>query len=139
MRQAMIGAALAAGLGAGAAQAQQFTTAAEVRPILEATRASWIALREYDGQDLLYFTQLIAWRCGLNGVTFSVNADTAGMPWIMEPCHEGTAQPNAITSEEVQPYIALPLGLVQSVTVAVELDDGTVLRESFDRAQVLMP
>lgn len=110
MGQRIAGAALAGALVAGMAQAQGFTTAAEVRPILEATRASWVAVREFDGQDLLYFTHLIAWRCGLNGVTFSVNSDSAGMPWVMEPCHEGTAQPNAITSEEVQPYIALPLG-----------------------------
>lgn len=136
-RRGMMAAALA--LAAGAAQAQGFTTAAEVRPILEATRANWVALREYDGQDLLYFTHLIAWRCGLNGVTFSVNDDSAAMPWIMEPCHEGTAQPNAIMAEGILPYVALPLGRVRSVTVAVELDDGTVLRQGFDRAAVLMP
>jgi hypothetical protein len=72
-------------------------------------------------------------------VTFSVNAETADLPWILEPCHDGTAQPNAMLAEDILPYLALPLGLVQSVTVAVELDDGTVLRESFARAQVLMP
>lgn len=132
---------MAAGLAlaAGAAQAQGFTTAAEVRPILEATRANWVAVREFDGQDLLYFTHLVAWRCGLNRVTFGINGAEPAMEWVMEPCYEGTAQPNAIKAEGVQPYVALPLGIVQSVAVVVELDDGTRLDQSFDRAAVLMP
>lgn len=136
-RRGMMAAALV--LAAGAAQAQGFTTAAEVRPILEATRANWVALRDYDGQDLLYFTHLVAWRCGMTRVTFSVNALAGDMEWIMEPCYEGTAQPNAIKAEGVLPYVALPQGLVQSVAVMIELDDGTFLKHAFDRAAILMP
>jgi len=79
-------------LCATGAAAQNFTTAAEVRPILEATKPNWIAVRNYEGQDWLYFTQILSWRCGLSDVWFSVN----GAPeerLDMEACHEDTNVP----------------------------------------------
>lgn len=130
---------MALALCAAPAMAQQFTTAAEVRPILEATRASWIAVREYDGQDLVYFTHLLAWRCGLNAVRFQINGQPAQYEWPMEPCHEGTAQPNAIRSDTILPFVAMPLGSLQQAVVVLEMDDGTFLTAEYARAAILMP
>lgn len=138
MRKGLRAMLLAVGL-AGPASAQQFTTAAEVRPILEMTTANWVAVREYEGQDLVYFTHLVAWRCGLTAVRFSVNSTRSDHVWPMEPCYEGTASPNAIRADHFLPYVALPLRSVDSISVVLELDDGTFLKASFDRAQVLMP
>lgn len=137
--KATAGTVLAATVWAAAAGAQQFTTAAEVRPILEMTQGNWVAVREFDGQDLVYFTHLIAWRCGLASVKFSVNSLKSDHEWPMEPCHEGTASPNAIKAETHLPYVALPLGSVDRIAVVLELDDGTFLKAAFDRAQVLIP
>ncbi len=131
--------ALAATLAAAPAAAQQFTTAAEVKPILEATRANWVAVREFEGKDLIYFTQILSWRCGLTSLQVSVNSTATDIDFPMEPCHEGTAQPNALTIAEYLPYAEAPLGSVQSVSVLIGLDDGTYLTGSFQRAQVLMP
>ena len=122
-----------------AAGAQDFTTAAEVKPILQMTKASWVALREYDGNDLLYFTHLESWRCGLSQVRFSVNSTAAARVWETEPCHEGTAQPNAMTLEGHLPYLVLPLGMASTVSVVVIYDDGTEDRADYDRAAILMP
>lgn len=139
MRKGLMGAALAVAASGLPALAQQFTTAAEVRPILEATQANWVAVREFDGQDLVYFTHLVAWRCGLASVRFSVNSTKSDHVWPMEPCHEGTASPNAIKAEQSLPYVALPLRSVDQIAVVLEMDDGTFLKASFARAQVLMP
>lgn len=119
------------------ASAQNFTTAAEVKPILQATKANWIAVREWNGQDLIYFTHLESWRCGLAELRFGVNG---GVPevWKMDPCFEGTAQPNAIGADRL-PYVALPLGSVQRVEIMLIFDDGSTDSAGFDRAAVLMP
>lgn len=122
-----------------AAAAQSFTTAAEVKPILQATKANWVALREYDGNDLLYFTHLESWRCGLSEVRFSVNSTAAAKVWEMEPCYEGEAQPNALKLETHLPYTTLPLGMANSVSVVVVFDDGSQDRMDFERKAILMP
>lgn len=124
---------------ASAALAQGFTTAAEVKPILQATKANWVALRDYDGNDLLYFTHLESWRCGLAQVRFSVNSTAATRVWEMEPCYEGTAQPNALKLEDHLPYIVIPQGMTNTVSVVVVYDDGTEDRADFERKAILMP
>jgi len=119
------------------ASAQNFTTAAEVKPILQATKANWIAVREWNGQDLIYFTHLESWRCGLSSVRYAVNGGPL-QDWGMEPCRDGTAQPNAIGADHL-PYTALPAGSVQQVMVQVTYDDGSSDSATYDRAAVLMP
>lgn len=113
----------------------QFTTAAEVRPILDMTRTSWIAVREYDGQDLLYVTQIASWRCGLNRLAIRINGQ-GFQAWGMEPCYADTAAPNAFKSDAHLPFVAFPLGSIQTIDVLIELDDGSQLADSFTRAGV---
>ncbi|MES2667022.1 MAG: hypothetical protein V4712_13065 [Pseudomonadota bacterium] len=127
-------------LWATVASGQTFITAAEVKPILAATKPAWIAVREFDGNDLIYFTQLESWRCGLREVRFSVNSTAAAKLWDMEPCYEGEAAANALKLPEGRvPYITLPLQSVQTVSVVVVFDDGTEDRGDYDRKAVLMP
>lgn len=116
----------------------QFTTATEVRPILDATRANWVAVREYGGQDLIYVTHLLSWRCGLLYLRYSVN-DAPWQVWALPPCHENTASPNALLAEDGAPYVALPVNSVNSLRVEIIYDDLGVDSAAFDRSAILIP
>ena len=135
-RIALVGALV---LVAGVTVAENFTTAAEVKPILTATKAAWIAVRPYDGHDLLYFTNALAWRCGVAEIRYGVNGAKAETVLAMEPCHGDEAVPNALKLAGVLPYVTLPLNSVQSVSVVVVFDDGSAEPAEYLRAAVLMP
>lgn len=133
-------AALALSALAGTGQAQEFTSAAEVGPILAATRAQWVALREYDGKDLVYFTQVLSWRCGLSEIRYGLNGAPPETLLPMEPCYATEAQPNALKVDQgLLPYITQPLQSVQSLDLLLKFDDGSETAASFQRKAVLMP
>ena len=116
----------------------KFTTAVEVKPILDATRANWIALREFEGQDLLYVTHLFSWRCGLLQMRFAVNGGDLQI-WDLPPCLSGTAAPNAIQTEDGLPFRAFELGSVNSVEIEITYDDLSTDSVTFQRSEVLIP
>ncbi len=115
----------------------KFLTAGEVRPILNATKTSWIGVREFDGQDLVYFTHLLAWRCGLYEVQYVINGGAAEVFTIPE-CPPDIE--NAMTiPEDTQIFITQPLGSVETVDVTLLYDDLGTDVVQFSRAAVLMP
>jgi len=116
----------------------KFTTAAEVKPILGMTRGNWVAVREFEGRDLLYVTHLLSWRCGLHEIRFAVN-DGPMQVWKMPPCLTDTAQPNAIPTEGGLPFREYDLGSIESVSVELLYDDLSTESARFERQEVLMP
>jgi hypothetical protein len=117
----------------------QFTTATEVKPILSMTKQSWVAVREYDGKDIVYFTNLLAWRCGVLQITYQIN-DGAETVFDAEPCQLDYATPNAMVDVETYlPYIEAPLKSVESVRVHVVYDDLSEDEVTVSRKEVLMP
>jgi len=116
-----------------------FTTAAEVMPILSMTKANWVAVREYEGKDLIYFTHLESWRCGLEGVKFGINSDSANQVWELEQCYEDEAAPNAMKMVDGLPYFILPLGMVKQITVEITYDDGSTDIETYARKSIMTP
>ncbi|WP_227751488.1 hypothetical protein [Tabrizicola oligotrophica] len=131
---------VAAMAAATVALAQTYTTAAEVKPILTATKPSWIAVREFDGQDLLYFTNLLAWRCGVSTIAYGLNGAPAETPFAMEPCYEGEAVPNALKAEDnAFLFLTQPLGSIATVSLLVTYDDGSTDTADYERKAVLMP
>ena len=116
----------------------QFTTAEQVRPILEATKGNWVAIRFFNGKDLLYFTHLESWRCGLAGVKFGLNGQPPTNSYALAPCDEASANPNALPEGHL-PYLEGPAKSLTSVTVEITYDDGSVSTETYERAAIQIP
>ena len=133
-------AALFVALGlSGPAQAMDFTKADDIEPILGMTKMNWVAVREWDGKDLLYFTHLITYRCGIEQVRYYINV---GKPRIreMEECYWDLPQPFIIQDPNGYViYDEFEMQSIQTITVEITLKNGTVLRETFERKQVWTP
>lgn len=110
----------------------QMVVAAQIRPILTMTKSSWVAVREWNGQDLIYFTHLESWRCGLNSVTYTIN-DEAPKPWELAPCDE--ANPMAIPDGH-SVYTDFPLGSIETLRIDITYDDDTTDTETYERAAI---
>ncbi len=115
----------------------RFTTAVEVRPILAMTRNNWVAVRDWDGRDLLYVTHILGWRCGLVALHVGINGAPAEA-WPLPPCLEDTNAPNAITDDAVI-YKSYPAGSIESVLVEITYDDLSTDRAEFERKTIQMP
>ncbi len=116
----------------------RFLTATEVKPILDATRGNWVAVRDFNGQDLVYVTHLWAWRCGLLKTEVAIN-DGAFEDWPLPVCRVDTAQPAAILEADGVPYRSYAAGSVQSVSVRLTYDDLSVDEAAFERKMILLP
>lgn len=135
---AVVSAAMVASLPVSAA-AQNMTTAAEIKPILTVTKPNWIAVRPYEGRDWLYFTNLLAWRCGLSEIHYTVNGGDE-MLFEAEPCYEDISTPNALKAETVDAIArTFDLSFVQEVTVRVVYDDGSEDTAQYMRKDVEIP
>ena len=116
----------------------KFTTAAEVKPILQATKGNWVAVRDYDGKDWLYVTHIWSWRCGLKAMAISVNDETM-QNWPLPPCHEQYTTPNAVLEGDGLPVLTFRQGSVRTITIQVVYDDLSMDVATFERGNVLIP
>lgn len=116
----------------------KFVTAGQIKPILTATKGNWIALREYEGQDLLYFTHLLSWRCGLTAIAYSIDDGDTFNDWPLGICDEDLPNPNVLADDQ-KIYTAFPLGSVQTVTVRITYDDETTDENRYERKTVMIP
>lgn len=116
----------------------RFLTATETKPILTATRGNWVAVREFNGQDLVYFTHLLSWRCGLYEINYAINGGPM-QAWPMPQCYADGPSPNALKEADGLPYVSFELGSVQMIDVEILYDDLSTDSASFDRASVKMP
>jgi len=90
--------------------------------ILDLTKASWAYFRDYNGRQLVYFTHLESYRCGISRVRYSLDSAALDKVWKLQPCDPKA--PHSITTNK--PYISLPLGTAKSITLQLTFKDGAL-------------
>lgn len=116
----------------------KFLSAAQIKPILTATKSNWIAVREYGGQDLLYFTHLLSWRCGLTAIDYSVNDEEIFKTWPIGTCNEELPNPNTLADDQ-KIFTGFPPNTIKTVTVRITYDDETADENRYERHTVQLP
>lgn len=115
----------------------KFMNATETRMILDVTKSGWVSVREFNGNDLVYLTQLLSWRCALHQIRFSINGGEMHV-WPMGACYADEGAPNALKDDDTI-YKTFELGSVNSIEIEILYDDMTIDTASFQRAVVLSP
>ncbi len=121
MRHSLISVFFVVLTAAGSVFSLQSPALGQEKQILELTENNWVAFRDYNGRQLIYFTHLEAWKCGIAQVSYSLNSDALDQIYELQPCDR--KNPNAVTTDK--PYISLPLGTAQSISVQITYADGT--------------
>lgn len=91
------------------------------KQILDQFWTSWIAFDASGNRGLVYFTQMLSYRCAIKAVHYSLNGTTLDKEIKMPPCD--AKDPYAIPSD-YQPYFKVKDD-VKSMAVQVTYTDGT--------------
>ncbi len=92
----------------------------QMKQILNMTQNNWVSFRDFNGKQLIYFTHLESYTCGIKEVRYSINSDDLDKVWELQPCD--TKNPMAVTKEII--YLTMPLGTAKSIAVQVTFADG---------------
>ena len=95
--------------------------AKQMKQILNITQSNWVSFRDFNGKQLIYFTHLESYTCGIKEVRYSINSDDLNKVWELQPCN--TKNPMAISKDII--YLTMPLGTARSIAVQVTFTDGT--------------
>jgi pyrimidine operon attenuation protein/uracil phosphoribosyltransferase len=109
----------------------------QTKMILEMTQGNWVAVRDWDGQDLVYFTHLESYRCGIDRVDYAINGGKL-QQWELAKCSDPGAMVAPLPADYL-PYTSLPAGSVEKVTVQITYPDGTTAVAAFDRKDIETP
>ncbi|MBL4918184.1 hypothetical protein [Szabonella alba] len=122
------------------AQPTDFTTPEGAAFIHQQIAAGILGFTEQGENDLIYFTQLLAWRCGVQEVYYGFNSDLPVNRLPLEPCHRDLANPNTMKETGAGPYplfITVPKGAAQQVRMRVIYEDGHSASFVSERAKSL--
>jgi hypothetical protein len=114
------------GLTGGASViAQELPDVAIYRAMLDGNKATgWVAFRDYDGRQLVYFAPLLTLHCRLSEIRYSINSDALDQTFPVPECIPALpwSLSSDITPEEL--LLDLPPGSAESLTAQVVWDNG---------------
>lgn len=90
------------------------------KKMLDLTKNSWLAFRDFDGKLLLYFTHLISNRCAIGSVAYGIDSQTTPSQFELEPCNK--KDPYNVGDGLI--YIEVPTNS-QFASVRLTYKDGT--------------
>lgn len=93
------------------------------RTALGATSDQWVAFRNYNDRQWIYFTGIVTWHCALKQINYSINSEALDQIFPLPDCNAQT--PYSVDPESNPIYINMKLGDAQSVSVQITFADGT--------------
>ncbi|WP_022703093.1 hypothetical protein [Pseudorhodobacter ferrugineus] len=132
--------ALSLPLFAQTAPPSDFTTPQGAAYIHQQIKDQIVSFTENGDQDLIYFTAILAWRCGVQEIYYGLNDAPIVTALPLEPCNRDLRQPNQskFRDQTYPMYITVPKGSAQSVSLRVIYEDGTVAEFVAERATNLV-
>jgi len=92
------------------------------KQVLDQTRKSWLAFREYpEGRMLLYFTHLLSYKSGLREIRYSIDDESLSQRVQFERVEPGAA---STISEKDEVYLEIPVA-TQFVALKLGFIDGS--------------
>ena len=101
----------------------QMPPPAQLKMMAEAAKAQWVAFRNWDGRQWIYFTIPVTYHCGLTEIRYSLNGTDLTERWPVPECN--AQMPFNVDPEKDQIYLALAPGAVSSVSLQLVYADGT--------------
>jgi hypothetical protein len=95
--------------------------ASEQKKLLEQFWTSWIAFRDWQGSMLVYFSQLLTYRCAIKEVRYGLGEDAPEKVFALPPC--AAADPHSVP-ENATVYVKVP-AKTKSMSVKLTYVDGT--------------
>ena len=95
---------------------------AQVKKIMDLTKDSWVAFRNFSGRQLIYFTHIVSWNCGIKAARYSLDSAALDQQFPLPACNE--QMPNAI-ADGVKIHLQFKLASVSKIAVQLVFDDDS--------------
>lgn len=99
-----------------------------------------LSFKQDGDNDLIYFTAILGWRCGLRELYYGLNDDPIVMQFPLEPCYREMRQPNSMpgAGTTYPIHITVPTGSAQKLRLRMIYDDGNTASFEVERVKNLM-
>ncbi len=124
------------------AQNQDFTTAEGAAFVHQSLGDAMLSFQNEGDIDFIYFSGILAWRCGTTAIQYGLNDDPPETVFPAEPCYREFREPNVLQhiGEADYPFfLKVPKESVQKVTIRVVYENGKTADFTSERAKNLIP